>query len=95
MSLFDVMKQSGMQIPTTEAERNELVVTEYSNGYWQYHLSRRANVMRALCGTPTLPTAIPVSAWGAPGEEGLPKSPTYCEACARAAWPQAGSPERR
>jgi hypothetical protein len=33
-----------------------------------------------------LPTAFPVSAWGAPGEEGLPKAPTYCEKCARIAW---------
>lgn len=88
MSLFDTMKQSGVQIPTTEAERNELVVTEGSTGYWYYHLSRRVNLMRALCSAPTLPTAIPLSAWGAPAEEGLPKSPTYCQACARIAWPQ-------
>ena len=87
MSLFEAMK--GVQIPTTEAERNELVVTEGSNGYWNYHLSRRVNLLRALCGTPTMPTAIPVSAWGAQAEENLPKSPTYCQACAGRAWPQA------
>lgn len=89
MDLFDVMKHSGMQIPTTEAERNELVVTEGSHGYWNYHLSRRANVLRGLCGVPTLPTAIPVSAWGVQGEESLPQAPTYCAKCASRAWPSA------
>ncbi len=87
MSLFDSLNQSGIQIPKTDAERNELVVTEGSTGYWHYHLSRRVNVMRGLCGAPTLPTAIPLSAWGAPAEEGLPKPPKYCDACARLAWP--------
>lgn len=86
MSLFDSMK--GVQIPTTEAERNELTVTESTHGIWDYHLSRRANIMRALCGAPTMPTAIPVSAWGEQPDEKLPKRPVYCEACARIAWPQ-------
>ncbi|HRP29907.1 MAG TPA: hypothetical protein PLG77_15880 [Burkholderiaceae bacterium] len=86
MSLFETMK--GIKLPTTDAERNELVVTEGSNGFWDYHLSRRVNHLRALCGAATLPTAIPVSAWGAPAEEGLPKSPNYCEKCARLAWPE-------
>lgn len=89
MSLFETMK--GVKIPTTDAERNELVVTEGSNGYWNYHLSRRVSLMRALCGKPTLPTAIPLTAWGAPSEENLPKPPTYCEACTRLAWPPAES----
>lgn len=87
MSLFDAMK--GVQPATTEAERNELVVTEASHGIWDYHLSRRRNLLRSLCGTPTMPTAIPLSAWGKPVEENLPKAPKYCEACARVAWPQA------
>ena len=86
MSLFESMK--GVPIPTTEAERNELVVTESSHGIWDYHLSRRANIMRSLCGTPTMPTAIPVSAWNAKVDENLPRHPTYCEACTRLAWPQ-------
>lgn len=86
MSLFETMK--GIKLPTTDEERNELVITEGSNGFWNYHLSRRANHMRALCGTATLPTALPVSAWDAPAEAGLPKTPTYCEKCARLAWPE-------
>ncbi len=86
MSLFDTMK--GVQPATTEAERDELVVTEASRGIWDYHLSRRRNLLRSLCGTPTMPTAIPLSAWGKPVEENLPKSPSYCEACARVAWPE-------
>lgn|GEM_PF-6985641 len=86
MSLFDSMK--GVQLPTTEAERNELTVTESTHGIWDYHLSRRANIMRALCGAPTMPTAMPVSAWGDQPEENLPRRPTYCEACARLAWPE-------
>lgn len=86
MSLFESMK--GVPIPTTEAERNELVVTESSHGIWDYHLSRRANIMRALCGAPTMPTAIPVSAWGAKVEENLPRQPAWCDNCARLAWPQ-------
>ena len=94
MSLFDVLKHSGAPIPTTDAERNELVVTEGSTGYWHYHLSRRASIMRGLCGAPTLPTAIPVSAWGAK-EEGLPKPPKYCEKCAALAWPPSGAAESR
>lgn len=89
MSLFESMK--GVQIPKTEAERNELVVTESSHGIWDYHLSRRANIMRSLCGTPTMPTAIPVSAWGEQLDENLPRRPTYCETCARLAWPQGGA----
>ncbi len=87
MSLFETMK--GVKIPTTDEERNELVITEGSNSFWNYHLSRRVNHMRALCGAATLPTALPVSAWGAPGEAGLPKSPTYCQKCADIAWPPA------
>lgn len=87
MSLFETMK--GIKLPTTDAERNELVVTEGSNGFWNYHLARRVNHLRALCGAPTLPTAIPVSAWGAAAQENLPKSPTYCEKCAALAWPPA------
>ncbi|MBS0304960.1 MAG: hypothetical protein JSR43_06200 [Proteobacteria bacterium] len=86
MSLFETMK--GVPIPRTEAERNELVVTEASDGYWSYHLSRRVSLMRSLCGKATLPTAIPVSAWGSKPEENLPKAPTYCQACARLAWPE-------
>lgn len=87
MSLFESMK--GVRIPATEAERNELVVTESSHGIWDYHLSRRSNIMRALCGTPTMPTAIPVSAWGEQPGENLPRRPTYCEKCTHLAWPQA------
>ncbi len=86
MSLFETMK--GVPVPKTEAERNELVVTEISTGYWEYHLSRRSDIMRALCGKPTLPTAIPLSAWGAKSDENLPRSPSYCQECARRAWPQ-------
>ncbi|MDE2613099.1 MAG: hypothetical protein KGL78_06620 [Burkholderiales bacterium] len=85
MSLFETMK--GVPVPKTEAERNELVVTEVANGFWDYHLSRRASIMRSLCGKSTLPTAIPLSAWGAKMEENLPKAPSYCPACARLAWP--------
>lgn len=93
MSLFDVLKNAGTPIPTTEAERDELVVTEVSTGYWTYHLSRRRNIMRGLCGAPTLPTAMPLSAWGAPGDENLPahKQPVYCEKCAWIAWPNGQS----
>lgn len=89
MSLFDAMKNAGVEIPKTEAERNQLVITEVSTGYWQYHLSRRGNIMRGLCGAATLPTAMPLSAWGAPGDPGLPKDkgPRYCEKCANIAWP--------
>ncbi len=86
MSLFESMK--GVPIPTTDAERNEIVVTESSHGIWDYHLSRRSNIMRSLCGTPTMPTAIPVSAWGQQLDENLPRRPTYCETCTRLAWPQ-------
>jgi len=86
MSLFETMK--GVPIPQTEAERNELVVTEAANGFWDYHLSRRASLMRSLCGKSTLPTAIPVSAWEAQPQESLPKKPVYCRTCARLAWPQ-------
>lgn len=86
MSLFESMK--GVPIPKTEAERNEVVVTESSHGIWDYHLSRRTNIMRALCGAPTMPTAIPVSAWGAKAEENLPRQPVYCEKCAQLAWPK-------
>lgn len=89
MSLFDTMK--GIPVPRTEAERNELVVTEISTGFWDYHLSRRANVMRSLCNKATLPTAIPLSAWNAKPEEGLPRNPTYCAACAALAWPKDGA----
>ncbi|HNT37809.1 MAG TPA: hypothetical protein PKO45_01700 [Rubrivivax sp.] len=94
MSLFDVMMNAGTKVPTTEAERDELVITEVSTGYWTYHLSRRRNIMRGLCGAPTLPTAMPLSAWGAPGDESLPKHkhPAYCEKCARIAWPE-GKPD--
>ncbi len=90
MSLFDSMK--GVEIPRTEAERNEIVVTETTHGIWDYHLSRRANIMRSLCGTPTMPTAIPVSAWGEKTNEKLPRQPTYCDACTRLAWPD-GKPD--
>ena len=86
MSLFDSMK--GVPLPRTEAERNELTVTESTHGIWDYHLSRRANIMRALCGTPTMPTAMPVSAWGEQPKEDLPRRSTYCEKCTRLAWPQ-------
>ena len=48
MSLFETMK--GIKLPTTDAERNELVVTEGANGFWNYHLARRVNHLRALCG---------------------------------------------
>jgi len=85
MSLFDTMK--GVPLPTTEAERNEFVVSEVSHGFWEYHLSRRNNILRALCGAPTMPTAMPLSAWGSQVEEGLPRRPVYCEACASIAWP--------
>lgn len=91
MSLFDSLQQAGVQIPRTEAERNELVISEGSTGFWHYHLSRRGNPIRGLCGAATLPTAMPVSAWGSPGEAGLPKRPNYCEKCARIAWPEAES----
>lgn len=93
MSLFDSMKLSGVPIPATQAERDELVVTEGSHGFWRYHLSRRANLLRGLCGEPTLPTAIPVSAWGTRVEDGLPRQPAYCEKCERRAWPQADAAE--
>lgn len=86
MSLFNSMK--GVDVPKTEAERNELAVTEHSTSYWNYHLSRRANLMRSLCGMATLPTAIPLSAWGAKADAGLPKAPSYCSKCAAIAWPQ-------
>lgn len=86
MSLFDSMK--GIQIPTTEAQRNELFITEGAKGFWNYHLSRRKEPLRGLCGAGTMPTALPVSAWGKAAEEGLPRSPTYCSKCAAIAWPQ-------
>ena len=86
MSLFDSMK--GVPLPKTEAERNELTITESTHGIWNYHLSRRASILRSLCGTATMPTALPVSAWGEQPDENLPKRPTYCEACARLAWPK-------
>jgi len=86
MSLFESMK--GVPLPTTDAERNELAVTESSHGIWDYHLSRRSNIMRSLCGAPTMPTAIPVSAWGEQPAEELPRRPMYCETCARLAWPE-------
>ena len=86
MSLFDQMK--GVQPATTEAERDELVVTEATHGVWDYHLSRRRNLLRALCGKPTMPTAIPLSAWNKSVQENLPKSPTYCDACTGLAWPR-------
>lgn len=90
MSLFETMK--GVDIPKTEAERNELVVTEHSTSYWNYHLSRRSNIMISLCKVGTLPTAIPLSAWGTRVDEGLPKTPTYCEKCAAIAWPDGEGP---
>ena len=92
MSLFDAMK--GVPLPTTEAERNELVITEISQGFWEYHLSRRNNILRALCNAPTVPTAMPLSTWGSAADAGLPKSPKWCEACARIAWPEAGTSGR-
>ncbi|MCZ2291150.1 MAG: hypothetical protein LC125_04325 [Burkholderiales bacterium] len=94
MSLFDVMKNAGMKIPATEAERDELVITEVSTGFWTYHLSRRRNILRGLCGAPTMPTALPLRAWGVPGDESLPKDkrPVYCQKCANIAWPE-GQPD--
>lgn len=86
MSLFDSMQ--GVQIPKTDADRNELTITESTHGIWDYHLSRRGNIMRGLCGTPTMPTAMPLSAWGEQPTEKLPRSPTYCEKCSRLAWPK-------
>jgi hypothetical protein len=89
MSLYDAMK--GQPLPATEAERNELVVSEVSRGFWVYHLSRRSNPLRSLCNAATMPTAIPLAAWGKPIDEGLPRQPSFCEACTRIAWPADGA----
>jgi len=90
MSLFDSMKD--IQIPTTEAEKNEVVISESTHGVWDYHLSRRSNILRGLCGTPTLPTKMPLSAWGEQYDENLPKKPSYCKKCEERAWPD-GKPD--
>lgn len=90
MGLFESME--GMDIPKTDAERNEVVVTEHAKSYWNYHLSRRNNIMRSLCGTATMPTVMPLSAWGVETREKLPKPPTWCQKCADIAWPDGKKP---
>jgi len=58
-----------------------MIITEGISGYWHYHISDDATPNVALCGARTMQTNMPLSDWGMPGGEHLPKRYTFCKEC--------------
>lgn len=56
----------------------EYVITEGVESLWNYHISKKDNFVKSLCGKQTMGTSMPLGHWGFTLEH-IPQ--TYCEKC--------------
>lgn len=64
------------EVPEEEDDNPLFVITEDLHTPWRYHYSPLINPSRGICGDPTMPSTMPLSAWGSePGRF------TWCVEC--------------
>uniref|UniRef100_A0A6H1ZKU7 Uncharacterized protein n=1 Tax=viral metagenome TaxID=1070528 RepID=A0A6H1ZKU7_9ZZZZ len=53
------------------------IITEGISGTWFYHISKKNNFVRSLCGKPTMKTSLTFRSWGIKTH----LNERYCEKC--------------